>query len=227
MAVGVSFFWLNSLTFCDSWLSPSSTLFITEEMLWKLEMNCSSDIFLQASPDFSPGNSWGCEHVGTSIGWSTVLRGRPLPRFTCSLLAWEVMSRRTSASSGWVAFLESNLEASGKFFSIANCAAVELLVSRLVETERLEGATPEFWDWPILPITLVGVTDFFWPRGSRVSLPAFLETLVAYGATFSWLASLHFLALNFWEWLQWYKVTQGKAIGLRLTYLYRVATFMY
>ena len=98
-----------------------------------------------------------------------------------------------------MAFLESNLEASGKFFSIANCAAVELLVSRFVETERLEAATAEFWDWPIFPMTLVGVTDFFWPRGSRISvtLLAFLETLVAYGATFSWLASLHFLALNF------------------------------
>ena len=54
------------------------------------------------------------------------------------------MSRSTSASSG-VAFFEcSNFEASGKFFSIANCAAVELLVSRFVETERLEGVTPEF-----------------------------------------------------------------------------------
>ena len=200
MALGerTCFYWLNSLTFCDSWWSISSTLFITDEMLWKFEMNCSSEIFLQASPLYSPPRSRVIlRSIGTSIV-SMVLRGRPLPRFTCSLLAWEVMSRSTRPSSGSVAFLQSNFEASGKFFSIANCAAVELLVSRFVDTERLEGATPEFWDWPIFPPTRVGVTDFFWPRGSRTSaLVALLEFLVPWGATFSWLASLHFLALVF------------------------------
>ena len=175
-------------------------LFITDEMLWKLEMNWASDIdiFYCCEPLFSPACSLVCWiSIGTSIV-SMALRGRPLPRFTCSLLAWAVMSRSTRPSSGCVAFLQSNLEASGKFFSIANCAAVELLVSRFVDTERLEGAKPEFWDWPIFPPTRVGVTDFFWPRGSRTSaLVALLEFLVPWGATFSWLASLHFLALTF------------------------------
>ena len=79
---------------------------------------------------------------------------------------------------------------------LANYAAVELLVSRLTETERLDAPTFEFCDCPVIMVfeNLVGVTDFFCPREMGSSTSKFPECLTYLeffsspsGFTFSWL----------------------------------------